>query len=83
MLQCSYNLPIMLNIVLKNKICALPFMYKIAQTSHKQFRKTVLLGCIYTWQQNTLCVLLDNNCSIRVYQYFGAIYQKLFPIMVA
>ena len=29
---------------------------------------TVLLGCIYTWHQNALHVLLDNDCSIRVCQ---------------
>ena len=32
--------------------------------------------CIYKWQQNTLYVLLDNDCSISVYQSFAAILQK-------
>ena len=41
------------------------------------FRKTVLLGCIYKWQQNTLYVLLVNDCSIRVYQSFDAIFKKI------
>ena len=30
-------------------------------------RKSVLLECIYKWQQK---LRLDNNCSIRVYQSF-------------
>ena len=36
----------------------------------RQFRKTVLLGLICKWQQNTLNLPLDNDCSIRVYQLF-------------
>ena len=40
--------------------------------------KTVLLGCIFKWQQNTLHVLLDNDYSVRVYQSFVAIFQKYF-----
>ena len=38
----------------------------------------LLLGCIYKWQQNTPYVLLDNDCSITVYQSFVAILQKYF-----
>ena len=45
--------------------------------------KAVLLGCIYKWQQRSLYVLLDNYCSIRVYQSFVVIFSKLFPIMLA
>ena len=44
----------------------------------RQFRKAVLSGCIYKAQQNTLYVLLNNDCSIRVYQLFVAIFQKYF-----
>ena len=48
-------------------------------TYRRHFRKIVLLGYIYKWQQN---VLLDNDCSIRVYQSFVTIVKK-FPIMLA
>ena len=41
-----------------------------------QFRKTVLLGYIYKWQQ----LHLDNDCSVRVYQPFVAIFQKYFVL---
>ena len=44
----------------------------------RRFRKAVLSGCIYKAQQNTLYVLLNNDCSIRVYQLFVAIFQKYF-----
>ena len=40
-------------------------------------KRTVLLGCISKWQQNTLYVLLDNDYSIRVYQSFVAIFQNI------
>ena len=39
--------------------------------------------CIRVYKQNTLYVLLDNDCSIRVYQSFVAILQKIIPIMLA
>ena len=42
----------------------------------------VLLWCIYKWHQNTLHVLKDNGCSIRVYQSFVTIFQKI-PVMLA
>ena len=45
-------------------------------TYSTQFRKTILLGCIY--KRGT--VLLDNDCSIRVYQSFVV---RIFPIMLA
>ena len=32
---------------------------------------------------NTLYVLLNNGCSIRVYQSFVAIFKKTIPIMLA
>ena len=39
--------------------------------------RLILLGCIYKWQQNTLYALLDNDCSIRVYQSFVAVLQNI------
>ena len=46
--------------------------------------KTVLLGCIYKWQQNILYVLLGNDCSVRVYQSIICCnFLKIFPIMLA
>ena len=58
----------MFKIMLKDKNCALSIItiyIQICMNKYSgQFRKTVLLGCIY----NTLYALLDNDCSIRVYQ---------------
>ena len=51
-------------------------MDKQVTTHNRQFRKTVLLGCIYKWLKNTLYVLLDNDRSITVYQSFAAIFQN-------
>ena len=59
--------------MLKNKNCAYITTYS------RQFRETVLLGCIrVNLQQSTLQVPLDNDCLIRVYQSFAAIFQKYF-----
>ena len=44
---------------------------------------TVLLECIYKWQQNTFHVLLDHDYSIRIYQSFAANFSKILPIMLA
>ena len=53
------------------------YMHEKVNTYIRQFRKTVLLGCIHKWQQ----IHLHNDCSIRVYQSFVAIF-KIFPIML-
>ena len=76
--QCSYNLPIMLKIMLNSRIrIVLGLLYHYIQicinkslhiANNVETRKIVLLGCIYKWKQNTLHVLLDNNCSNRVCQ---------------
>ena len=42
--------------------------------------ETVLLGCIYRWQQNN--VLFDNDCSIRVYQSLCCIFSNYAGIML-
>ena len=44
----------------------------------RQFRKTLLLGCIYNWRLSKLPVFLDNDCSIRIYQSFVTIYKNSF-----
>ena len=56
------------------------FVCKFAWISHYSANtvERLLLGCIYKWQQNTLYVVLDNDCPIRVYQSFVAIFQKYF-----
>ena len=54
------------------------YMNKSIATYSRQFRKTALLECIYRWQLNTLHALFGNDCSIRAYQSFVAIFQKYF-----
>ena len=62
--KSGHNLPIMLKIILKNKNCASSIITICIQicinktTYSRHFRKTVLLGCIYKWQQNALYDLL-------------------------
>ena len=63
--------------MLKNKDCA---KYVITICNSTKFRKTVLLGCIYKWQQNALYVSLGNDCSIRVYQTSVAIFQTMLAL---
>ena len=38
---------------------------------------------IWVYLQMALSALLENDCSIRVYQLFVAFFQKIFPIMLA
>ena len=47
----------------------------------RQFRKTVFLECIH--KINGSKILLDNDCSIRVYQSFVEIFSKIFRNMLA
>ena len=60
------------------------FIYKFAWISHysRQCTKTGLLGCVYKCHQIMLYVLLKNNCLIRVYQSFVAIFKKIFSIVL-
>ena len=80
MLHCSYNLPIML----KNKNRAQSIITICIQICINKSLfiadniETVLLGCIYKCQQNTLYVFIGNDCSIRIYQSFVASFQKYF-----
>ena len=60
--------------MLKNKDCAKSIIHKFTLINRYLKR----LGCIYKWQQNTLCIFLDSNCSIRVYQLLVTIFQKYF-----
>ena len=59
------------------------FAYKLVTTDSRQFRKTVLLGCIYKWQQNTLYIgslrqcLFNYSISIICYNFL-----KIFPVML-
>ena len=72
----------MLKIMCKNKNCAQSIItiYMPLTTYSRQCRNTVLLGCIYKWQQNALYALLHSDCSIGVYQSFAAIFQKYFQL---
>ena len=51
--------------LLKAKELCFVFMYKLARTSHYTSSSLYIAA-------NTLYVLLDNDCSIRVYQSFVA-----------
>ena len=68
--------------MLKNKNCAqsiyIQIYMKNITTCSRQCRKTVLLGCIYKWQQDTSHILSDIDCSNRVYQSFVANFQIYF-----
>ena len=48
---------------------------------NKQCRKTVLLGCIYKGSKMH-CVFSDNDCLIRIYQSFVAIFSYYAGIML-
>ena len=67
-------------IMLKNKSCAKSIftIHMPNKSLPRQFRKTVLLECII-WQQNTM---LDNDCSIRVYQSFIANLSPIIMLML-